>query len=299
MSAFLKASLVGQKVCFHVATASLIICCILLAGAEGETSEMTGLPGVSKIPHINSSINLNPEEKQQCYEKVSSKSQEMMYKFQNLFSATRKSLRREMVTATALIQHLECLGSIMPTFKDTGLSPLRHRRSELAKLENVDDVMSVVKDYCSFFNYHMLEHIINEFGTSLDQENLAAYKKDFEIYAQCCVIKRPLEVGKMIEKGFSNMFVTLDDSFNDCTLSHIYVFVNNIRKALNISSDVTLKLCFITLGSMKLTFQLPHFMQQDLFPLSPKQEQSLAELGVVDLSCGDYQFTRQGNIKVS
>ena len=135
-------------------------------------------------------------------------------------------IQREMVTATVLIQHFGCLGSIMPTFKDSGLRPLRHRQSELAKLENVD-VVSVVKDYCSFFNYHMLEHIINEFGTSLDQENLAAYRKDFEVYAQCCVIKGPLEVGKMIENGFSNMFVMLDDSFNDCTLSHVYVFVNN------------------------------------------------------------------------
>ena len=216
-----------------------------------------------------------------------------MFKFQKLFSATKKSLREEKVTASELVGCLECLGFIKPTFKDAGLSPLRHQLPKLAESKTVDDVMSIVKDYCSFFNYHLLEHIIDEFGTTQDKENLAAYKEDFEEYAQCCVIEGPLEVGKMSEDGFSNMFVTLDDIFDNCTLSHLNVFVADLRKALNISSDVELRLCYINRGSIKLTFQLPHSVQQDVFPLSPKQEALLADLGVVELSCGVYQFTRQ------
>ena len=221
----------------------------------------------------------------------------MIFKFQKFFSATRKSLVEENVTVSKLVQHLECLGFIKPTFKDTGLSPLRHQLPKLADSETVDDVMSVVKDYCSFFNYHMLEHIIDEFGTPKDKENLAAYKKDFEEYAQCCVIEGSVEVGKLNE-SLSNMFVTLDDLFDNCTLSHLNVFIADLRKALQISSDVDLRLCYINRGSIKLTFQLPHSVRQDIFPLSAKQEASLADLGVVELSCGDYQFTRQQN-KVS
>ena len=109
--------------------------------------------------------------------------------------------------------------------------------------------MFVVKDYCSFFNYHILEHIIVRFGTSKDREMVAAYKKDFEEYAQCCVIDGPSEVGKMSEDGFSSiMFVTLDDSFNDCTLSHLNIFIADLRKALKISSDVDLRPCLINCG---------------------------------------------------
>ena len=216
-----------------------------------------------------------------------------MFKFQKLFSATKKSLREKKVTASELVGHLECLGFLKPTFKDAGLSPLQHQLPKLAESKTVDDVMSIVKDYCSFFNYHLLEHIIDEFGTTQDKENLAAYKKDFEEYAQCCVIEGPLEVGKMSEDGFSNMFVTLDDVFDNCTLSHLNVFVADLRKVLNISSDVGLRLCYINRGSIKLTFQLPYSVQQDVFPLSPKQEALLADLGVVELSCGVYWFTRQ------
>ena len=266
----------------------------LVSGAEGGTPDTTEL-GKDPSSPISS---LSPEQKQRCYERVSSKSQEMGIKFQKFFTATKKSLREEKVPVSELVGHLECLGFIKPTFKDTGLSPLRHQLPKLSNAEHVDDVMTVVKDYCSFFNYHILAHIVDEFGTPKDKENLAAYKADFEEYAQCCVIEGSMEVGKMSEEGFSNMFVTLDDSFDNCTLSHHNVFIADLRKALNISSDVDLRLCYINRGSIKLTFQLPHSLRQDIFPLSPEQESSLAALGVVELSCGDYQFTRQQN-KVS
>ena len=266
----------------------------MFSGAEGGTPDTTELGKAPSFP----SVDLNPAMKGRLYEKVSPKSEEMMYKFQKLYTATRKSLRDEKVSVSELVRHLECLGSIKPIYKDAGQSPLRRQLPGPANAQHVDDVMSVVKDYCSFFNYHMMEHIIEEFGTSKDKDNLAAYKKDFEEYAQCCVIEGPLEVGKMSEEGFSNMFVTLDDSFDNCTLRYLNVFIADLRKALKISSDVDLRLCRINCGSIELIFQLPHSVREDIFPLSPEQEASLADLGVVELSCGDYQFTRQQN-KVS
>ena len=126
-----------------------------------------------------------------------------------------------------LVQHLECLGFIEPIFKDAGLSPFRHQLPKLANTKTVDDVMSIVKDYCSFFNYCMLAHIVDEFGTPQDKENLAAYKKDFEEYAQCCVIEGSMEVSKLSEDS-SNMFVTLDDSFDNCTVWHVDVFIADL-----------------------------------------------------------------------
>ena len=225
----------------------------------------------------------------------------MIYKFQELFTATKRSLREEKVSVAELVGHLECLGFIKPTFKDSGLPPLRHQLPGLANAETVDAVMSVVKDYCSFFNYHMLEHIINGFGTQEDKLNLAIYKEDFNKYAECCVITQcPTEVGKMSEEGYANLLVTLDDSFDNCAVSHLNVFIGNLRKILNIPSNVVLRLCRINLGSIKLIFQLPHFVQQAIFPLSSEQEAELSSLGVVQLSCGDYQFTRlQTKVKLT
>ena len=219
----------------------------------------------------------------------------MQFSFQKLFSSTRKSLTEENISVSELVYHLQCLGSIKPTYTDTGLPPLRHQLPGLANAKTIDAVMSVVKDYCSFFNYHMIEHIIDEFGTQQDKTNLAKYKEDFKSYADNCVIKCSMEVGEMISEGQAKMYVTLDDSFENCTLSHLNVFKSNLRKILNISSDIELYLFYINLGSIKLTFQISILIQKAIFPLSSKQEEDLNGLGVVQLSSGKYQFPRHDN----
>jgi len=37
-------------------------------------------------------------------------------------------------------------------------------------------------------------------------------------------------------------------------------------------------------------FQIPSFVQQEIFPLSSEQERALAAKGVIRLTCGEYQF---------
>ena len=144
---------------------------------------------------------ISPQQKEQLRRKQYFESEQIIYKFQKLFTSTKKSLREEKVSVAELISHLECLGSIKPTYVDIGRSPLRSQLPGLADAKTVDAVMSVVKDYCSFFNYHMVEHIIDEFGTKQDKENMASYKEDFTKYAECCITQCPSEVGKMSEEG--------------------------------------------------------------------------------------------------
>ena len=138
----------------------------------------------------------------------------------------------------------------------------------------------------------MLEHIINKLGTKQDLENLSRYKLDFAAYAERHVFKSPSEVGKIHKEDNANMFVTLDESFDDCNVSHLWAFVGNLQKVLNIT-DITLTLCRIGHGSVRLFFQLPIFVQNAIFPLSSKQEIGLGQLHVVMLSCGEYQFIRK------
>ena len=201
-----------------------------------------------------------------------------------------ESLVVRKVTAKILARHLECLGQLKPTFDDSGEPVFRHQFPELKKSESVDDAMSVVNKYCSFFNYQMLEHIIEKLGTEQDKLKLAKYKEDFAKYGERHVFECPSEVGEMSEEGQSNMFVTLDDSFDNCNANHLSAFTSNLQKVLNISNK-TLRLCRIGPGSLKLIFQLPLLIQRAIFPLSSDQEADLVCLGIMQLSCGDYQFT--------
>ena len=235
------------------------------------------------------------EQRKKMYDKCSVKSHFLTYHYQELFSSTRESLKKNKVAVSKLVDHLECLGWFKPTYKDTGLPPLRHQIPKLRGAESTDVVMSVVNNYCSFFNYHMIEHIINKLGMQQDKTNLDKYKEHFKSYADNYVIECPLEVGEMIREGQANMCVTLDDSFDNCTLSHINMFKSNLREILDLKSDIELYLYYINLGSIKLTFQLSILIQKAIFPLSSKQEEALKGLGVVQLSSGDYQFPKHDN----
>ena len=232
---------------------------------------------------------MSDEKRQELHQKLYAESKDMIYKFQELFTSTTESLVVRKVTAKTLAHHLERLGQLKPTFDDSGEPVFRHQFSELKKSESVDNAMSVVNKYCSFFNYQMLEHIIEKLGTEQDKLKLAKYKEDFTKYGERHMFECPLEVSEMSEEGQLNMFVTLDDSFDNCNVNHLLAFTSNLQKVLNIS-NIMLRLCRIEPRSLTLIFQLPLSVQQALFPLSSEQGAELSSLGVVQLSCGDYQL---------
>ena len=215
----------------------------------------------------------------------------MIHKFQNLFSATTESLKRQKVSVRAVYCHLVGLGQVLPTYDDLELPAFRRQLPKLREAKTVDDAMAIIGDYCSFFNFRMIEHIIDKLGTQQDKNNLSKYKDEFGKYAERHVFECPSEVGT-VSKGLAKMFVTLDQTFESCTVRNLELFVDNLRKTLNISAGAVFKLCHVTPGSLKLTFQLPFSVLQDIFPLSSEQEAALADLGVDNLWL-IYQFNRQ------
>ena len=192
-----------------------------------------------------------------------------MHKFEHLFSETTHSLKERGISITENLQHQ------LPILKDS----------------EINDAMDVVNNYCSFFNYRIVEHIINKLGTEQDKENLSEYKRAFDEYASDRHIFRcPSEVGTLTKNDVT-MFVTLDESHSNSTICDLDLFVINLQGILKMPPYTGLKLCQIAPGSLKLTFQLPPFVVLDTFPLSDEQETELSNIGVSNLWF-IYQFNR-------
>ena len=261
---------------------------------ELATESISCMPVRSK-PHLSFPLldlkNMDPEEKEMLHQRLFAESEDMTYKFQQLFYETRKSLVVRRISVDDLLEYLDCLGSVKPNFQGSDLPVLGCQLPELRKTESVNKAMSVISSYCSFFNYRIVEEIINNLGTERDKTNLKNYQEEFSVYAQRHIFECPSELGEMSEIGHANMFVTLDATYESYTVSHLYAFVSNLQRVLKVPA-VSLRLCRIGPGSLKMIFQLPHSVQQVIFPLSSEQEEALSGLGVVQLSCGDYQFTR-------
>lgn len=268
---------------------------------DDEADKLSTAPNFQKItikpsytfPLLNLK-EMDEDEKERLHQMLFAESEAMEYKFQELFKATRKSLVERKIAVGELLKHLDCLGSIKPLYKGTTLPVLGCQLPELRKTASVDDAMSVISGYCSFFNFRIVECIIENLGTDQDKTNLEKYKEKFSEYAQRHVFECPAELGEIDEESHANMFVTLDATYDSYTASHLCSFVGNLQRVLKIPA-MSLRLCRIGPGSLKLIFQLPHSIQQTTFPLSSDQEAALGNIGVVLLSCGDYLFSQQAN----
>lgn len=235
---------------------------------------------------------MSKEEKQQLHERLYADSVDMIDKFQYLFSATTESLKRRKKSVMELLCALVGLGPLPPVYEGLNLPKFMRHFPELTKSKKIDDSMLVIGNYCSFFNFRMIEHIIHKLGTRQDEKNLTKYKEQFSMYAIRHVFECPSEVGTVSE-GLASMFVTLDETFDSCTVRVLELFVQNLRKVLNIPPTAVFKLCRIAQGSLKLTFQLSYSITEDIFPLSDEKQAHLTALGVVSLMCGQFQFNRQ------
>ena len=74
---------------------------------------------------------LSDKKRRELHQKLYAESEDMMYKFQELFTSTTDSLRRRNIPVKELIRHLECLGQLKPTFDDSGEPAFRHQFPEL------------------------------------------------------------------------------------------------------------------------------------------------------------------------
>ena len=237
-------------------------------------------------------MEISEEEKEHLKQRLYSESVNIMYKFQKLFSATIKSLKERKVTVKDLLNHIGCLVAIEPVYEDSKLGQLRR---ELPNVETIDDVMAIVREYSSFFNYQILQNVIDHLGGEEDRKNLATYLQEFAEYAKRKVYECPCEVGQISEAGRSNILVTLDKSYDNCTVSSLKNFERELAEILNVSSDVVV-LCRIAPGSLQLIFQIPLSIQKTIFPLSSEQEVALTKLGVAQLSTGEYYFSNDSEV---
>ena len=210
--------------------------------------------------------------------------------FQKLVSATIKSLKRRCVPLDELVSHVMALGAFDPVFKEPQVPVFYHYSKELKNAETIPEVFLVLNDYFSFFNYHILEHIIEELGTEEDKTKLQTYKDDFNQYAKRWVFECLPEFGPISDADHPDIFVKVDSQYEKYTVEEIEGFRQKLSEILHLSSRGILRLCRVDKGCFQLMFQLPSFVQQEVFPLNREQENTLKANGVIKLTCGDYQF---------
>ena len=213
-----------------------------------------------------------------------------MIQFQELVSTTIKSFKRRCVPLDELVSHVMTLGAFYPVFKEPQVPLFQYCFQKLEAADTIPRVFLILKDYFSFFNYHIIEHIIKELGTEEDKAELQRYKENFNQYAKRRVFECLPEFGPVSDDDHADIFVKVDSLYENYTIVQIEVFRHKLSEILRLSSQGILRLCRVDKGCFQLMFQVPSFVQKGIFPLSREQEKALEAKGVIKFTCGMYQF---------
>ena len=77
-----------------------------------------------------------------------------------------------------LDEHVMTLGAFDPVLKEPQVPVFCHYFKELKVADTIPKIFMVLNDYFSFFDYCIIEHIIEELGTEQDKAELQKYKED-------------------------------------------------------------------------------------------------------------------------
>ena len=212
----------------------------------------TPIPPTISFSYLDLS-ELTHEQQQELGGRLQFESQEIMMQFQKLVSATIKSLITRNVPLFELVLHVVGLGTIDPVFKEPQVPVFRFYFNELKAADTIPKVFLILNDYFSFFNYHILQNLIEKFGTEEDKERLKIYKEDFYQYAKRRIFECPSQFGPVSNIDHADIFVILDAHYERYTVAEIEQFRLKLSEIVGVSSQGILRLCRV----VKLGFYAP------------------------------------------
>ena len=246
------------------------------------------ITSASSFPYLDIG-GLTHEQKQILEGRLWCECREIMLKFQHVVSVARKSLMRRGVTVDELLSCLTILEAFDPVKKEKEpMSPKCY--VEVMTADTIPKVFIALSNYVSFFNYDIIDLIVDELGTQEDKQELQKYKDEFQRYAKRRIYQCLPQFGPVSEMGQTDIFVKVDAHYESYTVKELRVFQHRLSEILHNSSQRVLHLCRVEKGCFQLTFQVPSVVQQRMFPLSSEQERALEAEGVIKLTCGNYEF---------
>ena len=249
------------------------------------------------FPYLNMT-GMTEQQKHSLQRKLWKDTKDIMTKFSHVWNDTIKSLKDNPdVTVETLLLLVSTFHAYKPVYTQKPL--LRDELKEIGKCTTIDGVFSILMKYCSFFNYGIIKNIVARFGKPADKRRLEKYTEHFELFCKRRIAECPPNVYGHPSEGRSNLVLKTEDSWDPRGETRGETRGSTIQQVLDLEISVievlgfepeTFHLCRIDDGCIELLFQVPSFVEEDIFPLSVEQERALTSVGVARLTCGSYKF---------
>ena len=253
-----------------------------------------------KYPYLDLS-RLNHKDRRALEAKLNGECKNIKLKFSKLVFNTQVSLKHQNVTVEELASCLSDLGTYEAVSPNKPV--LSHHMDDIYKAKNIHDVFRLLINYRSFFNYHIIEHIIDIFGTEEDRKNLSAYKEALKVFLKRRVFECPENICKPLDGDHRTDLVVKigkSNSETEFSMAEILNYQAIVSEILGLNIAALL-LCNISKGCVQLVFQIPKFVVADgkIFPLNVTQTGALQAKGIIKLRCECFDWECEPQVHFS
>ena len=220
-------------------------------------------------------------EKEDLEARLISETAGMVKRFADFTILIRESLEKEQVPLEKIKDSILSLDAFTEDIGVKALDIEDIRKIEAAR--NHTEVFIPLRRYISFFNYQIIEHIIEHHGAADDSKLLGEYLSELEAFCKRNVFEVPRNVFSSKSRKTAKVFA-LKCTDRVSTLEGVQGVKRKVAKILGLRPSV-LQLCAINKGCIELYFLISNAVANHIFPASPSVHSLLTEIGIKVLSC--------------
>ena len=263
------------------------------SNASGSNAELTNV--LESQPSFQQ---LSPSEKEELKAVLDDDARGLKRLFGCLVTKTRDSVEKRISVRKFAGSILE-LGAYDPAPEARDLSLLDEHREEIIRAGSFDEIFLILSAYWNYLTYEVLEYIIELYGTDDDKKRLRRYDEELQKYCQRRIFELPLPpsgsgsgTGNALSQRKKKFSVKLNVR-EDITCKDVLRIRIKIAKILHVNL-AALSIDRVDAGCVQLTFLIPKFIAEEIFPLSNEQTSALSkDASVIRLECGEYVFEVQ------
>ena len=140
-----------------------------------------------------------------------------------MFEARSELCLRESVDPSFLDKFCDRLLGLSVAKKATHTKFFRESEDEILEAKSIRKVFAILKRYCSYRNYEILQHIVKKFCGAALQQKMQDYSQSLERFEKATpvdvyLIAIPDETSVEIENAFSKMVLKINKPASECTL---------------------------------------------------------------------------------
>ena len=213
---------------------------------------------------------------------LSNETKQIVQDFADFVLDTRKSLAQK-VELDDIILWLRQLEVIKPL---TNTSMSLSETMEVNEAKNMQQLFMILSKYWSWYNYYLLEDLINKFGGKENVAKLKGYLGKLTLFLEKRLPKShdSFSFGTRCRRVQKQLLFKVDKNWDTIPLGQIRELHHKIAEILKVSPNV-LYLASVSKGCICLEFLVPESMA---FSICASQKEALLAVDVFRLECGEY-----------